>query len=68
MMESVNNIDKLREAGVITRDAKFTEEDKETIERLTVAEVDAIIKLKEDLGDEFIKKYLCPAPPQGIIL
>ena len=68
MTTSMSNIDKLRDGGVITRDAVFTEKDIETIERLTAVEVDALIKLKKDLGDEFIKQYLCPDPPQGIIL
>ena len=57
--KTVSNFDKLQKAGVIPaeRIGDFTDSHKQAIRKMTPAELNAVIKLKSKLGDDFIKSH-----------
>jgi len=59
----MTNLEKLQQAGLIAEDHKFNKNEKDAIESLTPAEVNALIRGKEKLGEPFIKKHV----PHGMM-
>ncbi|HEY6345244.1 MAG TPA: aroma-sacti cluster domain-containing protein [Bryobacteraceae bacterium] len=57
-MAGETNFQKLVQAGVIREPDRFSEEHKAAIASLTQQEVDAIISVKNKLGDEFLSANL----------
>jgi len=59
----MTNLEKLQQAGLTDEDYKFNKNEKDAIESLTPAEVNALIRGKEKLGEAFIKKHV----PHGMM-
>jgi hypothetical protein len=55
-----NNIDRLKDAGILSADAVLSPEDQATLESLTTAEVDSIIAIKDKLGSGFMNRHAKP--------
>ena len=51
-----NSFDRLVQAGLILSPEAFSDEEKKHIEKLTSAEVDALISVRGKLGNEFLEK------------
>lgn len=59
----MTNLEKFQKAELIAEDYKFNKSEKAAIESLTPAEVNALIRGKEKLGEDFIKKHV----PHGMM-
>ena len=59
----MTNLEKLRQAGLIDKEYKFNKKEIVAIESLTTAEVNALIRGKEKLGETFIKNHM----PHGMM-
>ena len=59
----MTNIERLRKAGLIEPDYHFDQDEKDAIESLSGAEVDALISSKEKLGEDFIREHV----PHGMM-
>lgn len=57
------NLEQLREAGLVDKDYKFSDDEKAAIESLSDAEVSHLISSKQKLGDAFVKKHM----PHGMM-
>jgi len=58
----MSNLDTLIAAGVVPQDHTLTQEDIQTIEKLTVDEVKTLVDLSVKLGADFIQRNLIDAP------
>jgi hypothetical protein len=54
--KSVSHLETLIAAGVIPHDHTLSAEDRSTIENLSPNEIQALVSLKQKLGDDFIKR------------
>jgi hypothetical protein len=52
----VDNLTTLMSAGVVPQDHTLTDADVATIAALTAVEIQALINLKQKLGDDFIQR------------
>jgi hypothetical protein len=50
------NVEKLQAAGVLPTPLKLSPADEATVNNLDPSEVDAVVKVKQTLGDTFIKR------------
>ncbi len=64
----LSKVERLRHAGIITHDATLSGEVEQTLNKLTEDEVKALISIKQKFGERFIREYLCPETPKGLIL
>jgi hypothetical protein len=65
MQQQQSNFDRLREAGLIVPDYKFSDQDLRAIESLSEEEVTTIMRAVKKLAPEFPK---VPGTVRGIIL
>jgi hypothetical protein len=59
-MAANDNITRLREAGILAVDWNPSVADTTALESLTAAEVDAIIAVKQKLGEAFFQAHMQP--------
>lgn len=59
----MTNFERLQDAGLIADNYQFTDEEKELIESLSVAEVNHLISTADKLGESFITKNV----PHGLM-
>jgi len=52
----MKNVEKLQQAGILPTPHKLSDGDVITVNNLDPAEVDALVNVKNDLGDAFIKR------------
>jgi hypothetical protein len=65
---SNDKFDRLVQKGIILKPDTFSEGDKQKINTLTSAEVEALISIRGKLGDEFIQqKGTGPSPSMAIV-
>ncbi len=62
------NIDKLKNAGLVSAKAKLTEAEVKALNSLSEDEVNALISAKAKLGDAFVKKHLSSATSSDCFL
>lgn len=55
----MTNVTKLQKAGILATPHGLSKEDVATINRLSPSEVDVWVKIKRQLGKEFIKRNFC---------
>ena len=59
----MTNLDRLEQAGLVEPNYQFDQDEKDAIESLSSAEVDALISSKEKLGEDFIRDHV----PHGMM-
>lgn len=52
----MSNLETLMAAGVIPQDNTLSEEDRSVVEALTYLEIQALIALKQKLGEDFLRR------------
>jgi len=52
-----SNVDRLIEEGIIAKDYALSDEDRDALEGLSDEELQALIDLRNKLGDEFIGRH-----------
>ena len=52
----MSNVEKLQQAGLLQTDHQLTDDEMQTVNQLSPAEVDALISVKVKLGDDFFKR------------
>jgi hypothetical protein len=67
MLDS-DNWQRLEQAGLIKAGHQFSTEDRQLLESLSKAEVEALISVKTKLGEDFFNRNTCLAYPSvGIV-
>jgi hypothetical protein len=65
---SNDKFERLAQKGIILNRDSFSEDDKQKINTLTPAEVEALISIRAKLGDQFIQqKATGPSPSMAIV-
>ena len=65
---SNDKFERLAQRGIILNRDAFSEDDKQKINTLTPAEVEALISIRAKLGDQFIQqKGTGPSPSMAIV-
>jgi hypothetical protein len=52
----MSNVEKLQQAGLLQTEHQLTDDELQTVNQLSPAEVDALISVKAKLGDDFFKR------------
>jgi hypothetical protein len=63
--QNPTNLQRLTQAEIIRAGHDFSPEDQQIIESLTTAEVDALIAIKNKLGQDFLEEH--GSPTAGIL-
>jgi hypothetical protein len=63
----MSQVEKLQREGILSTPHQLHPEDEKKIESLTDVEVEALVKLKLKLGDDFIKRHRNKNPSAMVI-
>jgi hypothetical protein len=59
----MTNLERLKEAGLVSQGYEFTQSEQNAIESLSKEEVNSLISSKKKLGEDFIKRHV----PHGMM-
>jgi hypothetical protein len=59
----MTNLERLKQAGLVSDDCEFNDDEESAIEALTHDEVNALISSKDKLGEDFINRHM----PHGMM-